>query len=408
MKPASAQPENWSAPGADGVCVRALDVGAKTTLRGRRLRRALNSDPSAITTWPAAWRDLLLQWLDGSARRRWDTLMSRAGSAGFGIAHDLLVGLLRAGLVEVDESREQGQWKTRHVSFVDPAALRAALGLPDANALRAQLTSEMSTPPQDGRLTPLWTEIGDYSPARGLERCALLRKLDAWIADNRFGTRRDFALFARGTTKAVSSAEWKWLETLPDFGAFSIERHTPALWLRAPLTLRFGGKILDLSAIPDMIGLSPETLKLLDGVDGNISCWRLVENRTSFERAAREHGDRDGVIWLPGFAPSWWKESVGRILHYKPAPARIACDPDPAGISIALEAGELWQTCGLAWWPWKMDAQELMQLGARLPLSGHDKVLLEILTARTLPPGLQELANWMNMHGEKGEQEGFL
>ena len=59
-----------------------------------------------------------------------------------------------------------------------------------------------------------------------------------------------------------------------DFAAFGCERHTPALWLRAPLTLRFGEKNIDLCAIPDLIGLSPETLKLLDGVDGDIGCWR--------------------------------------------------------------------------------------------------------------------------------------
>jgi len=408
MKPPSAQPESWSAPGADGVCVRALDVGAKTTLRGRRLRRALNSDPSAITTWPAAWRDLLLQWLDGSAKRRWDTLIERAGNAGFGLAHELLDALLRAGLVESDESREHGQWKIQQVTFIQRAALRAALGLPDAEALRAQLTSEIATPPQDARLIPLWAELADYPPARGLERCALLRKIDTWIGDNRFGTRRDFALFARGTTKAVGSAEWQWLETLADFGAFGIERHTPALWLRAPLMMRFGGQSVDLSVIPDMIGISPATLTLLDSVDGDIGCWRLVENRTSFERAAREHGGVDGVIWLPGFAPSWWKESVRRILQCKPVPAQIACDPDPAGINIALDAGGVWQSCGLAWSPWKMDVRDLKQLDTRLPLSSHDRVILDQLTVRALPSVLRDLAIWMKVHGEKGEQEGYL
>lgn len=404
----SASLDVWSDPDRDGVCVRVLDVGAQTTLRGRRLRRALHADTRLIAGWPAAWRDLLLQWLDGASKRRWNTLIDLAGNAGFGLAHELIDALLRAGLVEIDESRERGQWKIQQVTFVERTALRTALGLPDANALRVELADEIASAPEDARLIPLWAKLADYPPARGLERCALLRRLDEWIADNRFGTRRDFALFARGTTKAVSSAEWQWLETLPDFGALGIERHTPALWLRAPLTMYFGRKKVDLSAVPDMIGLSPETLKLLDGVDGSISCWRLVENRTSFERAAREHGDRDGVIWLPGFAPSWWKAAVAQILHFKPAPAQIACDPDPAGISIALEAGGLWQTCGLAWRPWKMDAQELMQLGARLPLSGYDKVLLETLTARALPPGLQELATWMRMHGEKGEQEGYL
>ena len=395
-------------PGADGICVRALDVGAKTTLRGRRLRRAMIADTRVIAAWPAEWRDLLLQWLDGAAKRRWNTLVSHAGNAGFSIAHELLDALLRAGLVETDEARERGQWKTQQVTFIEHAALRTALGLPDAEALRAQIADEITRPPQDARLMPLWAELADYPPARGLERCALLRKIDAWIAGNHFGTRRDFALFARGTTKAVSGSEWKWLETLPEFSTFGIERHTPALWLRAPLIMRFGEKKIDLSAIPDLIGISPETLKRLDGVDGDIGCWRVIENRTSFERTAREHGDIDGVIWLPGFAPGWWKESMRRVLQCKPAPAEIACDPDPAGINIALDAGAVWQSCGLAWSPWKMDVRELMLLDARSSLSSHDKVLLEQLTTRVLPTALREIANWMQAHGEKGEQEGYL
>jgi hypothetical protein len=401
-------PDNWTAPDADGICTRTLDVGAKTTLRGRRLRRALNADGRVVATWPAAWRDLLLLWLDGAARRRWNTLLERAGNAGFGIAHELLASLLRAGLIEIDEARERGQWKAQQVTFIERATLRAALGLPDTGALRAQLTHEIANPPQDARLLPLWAELAEYPPARGLERCAMLRKLDAWIAGHRFGTRRDFALFARGTTKAVSSAEWQWLEALVDFAAFGIERHTPALWLRAPLTLHCGEQHLDLRAVPDVIGISPATLAVLDGVSGNIDCWRLIENRTSFERAAREHGGTDGVIWLPGYAPSWWKESVRRILLCKSAPALIACDPDPAGIEIALAAGDLWQDCGLDWSPWKMAAQDLMQLDARLPLSSHDKVLLDQLRIRALPGTLRELANWMTAHGEKGEQEGYL
>ena len=387
---------------------RLLDVGAKSTLRGRRQRRAVQTDTRVVATWPAAWRDLLLQWLDGAAKRRWNTLLERAGNAGFGAAHELLDALLRAGLVETDEVRERGQWKTQQVTFIERAALRAALGLPDAEALRAQIADEISALPQDARLLPLWAELAEFPPARGLERCALLRKIDAWIANNHFGTRRDFALFARGATKAVSGAEWKWLETLPDFGALGIERHTPALWLRAPLTMRFDDRKIELSAVPDLIGISPETLKRLDGVDGNIGCWRIIENRTSFERVAREHGDTDGVIWLPGFAPGWWKKSVGQILQFNPAPAEIACDPDPAGINIALDAGTVWQSRDLAWSPWKMDVRELMKLDARSPLSSHDKVLLEQLTTRVLPAALRELANWMLAHGEKGEQEGYL
>ncbi len=408
MKPPPAPLKDWSAPDADGVCICALDVGAKTTLRGRRLRRAFNADTGTIARWPAPWRNLLLLWVNGAARRRWDTLLSLAGNVGFALAHDLATALLRAGLIETDESRERGQWKTRQVTFIDPASLRAALGVPDAAGLRAQLAGEIATPPLDARLAPLWAGLEDFPPARGLDRCALLRKLDAWLADKRFGTRRDFALFARGTTKAVSGAEWAWLETLADFASMGIERHTPALWLRAPLVLRFGDQPLDLSAVPDMIGLSPATLNRLDSADGTIGCWRLIENRTSFERVAREHGAVDGVIWLPGFAPGWWKAAVAHLLRCKPAAAQIACDPDPAGIHIAIEAADVWATAGLAWTPWKMGVKELTQLEARLPLSSHDKVLMAQLLVRDLPVPLRELAHWMQAHGEKGEQEGFL
>ena len=172
--------------------------------------------------------------------------------------------------------------------------------------------------------------------------------------------------------------------------------------------MRFGGARLDLSAVPDIIGLSPATLNLLDAAHGDIGCWRLVENRTSFERVAREHGNVDGVIWLPGFAPTWWKQSVAQLLRYKPAPAHIACDPDPAGICIALEAAGVWEANNLAWSTWKMSLGDLMQLDTRLPLSSHDKVLLEQLLARDLPAELRELAHGMQAHNAKGEQEGYL
>lgn len=391
-----------------------LDVGAKSTLRGRRQRRAPGAtgtaaaDTRGIAAWPAPWRDLLIAWIDGAQKRRWETLLALAGNAGFNLAHELLDALLRAGLIETDEARERGQWKIRQVSFLDPPALRAALGLPDVAALRAELEAQLATPPADPRLAPLWAELAEHPPARGLERAALLRKLDNWLAENRYGTRRDFALYARGGTKSVSSAEWQWLAALPTFTEFGIETHTPALWLRAPLTLHVHCNRIDLSAVPDLIGLSPATLKQLHGIEGDIGCWRLVENRTSFERVAREHGAADGVIWLPGFAPGWWKDCVARLLDFKPAPAHIACDPDPAGINIALDAATLWQARGLDWTTWNMAVSDLKRLNARAPLSDHDKVVLQQLFTRSLPAPLQELAQWMLAHGQKGEQEGFL
>src|SRR5215203_5992186 len=119
MKPLSPGSEHWPTPDADGISVRSLDVGAKTTLRGRRVRRAMTVDIRAMAAWPAEWRDLLVQWVNGASKRRWNTLLVRAGNAGFSVAHELIEALLRAGLVQTDESRERGQWIIQQVTFVE-------------------------------------------------------------------------------------------------------------------------------------------------------------------------------------------------------------------------------------------------------------------------------------------------
>ncbi|MGH8468504.1 MAG: hypothetical protein ACREX3_01370 [Gammaproteobacteria bacterium] len=81
--------------------------------------------------------------------------------------------------------------------------------------------------------------------------------MDRWIDEQRFGTRRDFALYARGGTKSLSEAEWDWLDAQLDLAGLGVQRHTPALWLRAPFTLCRGEQCLDLRAVPDCIALTP-------------------------------------------------------------------------------------------------------------------------------------------------------
>lgn len=96
------------------------------------------------------------------------------------------------------------------------------------------------------------------------------------------------------------------------------------------------------------------------------------------------------------------------LLRLSPAPALIACDPDPAGIEIALQAGELWNASGLTWHPWMMDSETLENLEQRQPLSEHDRERLAALGERELPETLRDLLEWMLVHNEKGEQEGAL
>ncbi|MDQ3566278.1 MAG: hypothetical protein M3436_20105, partial [Pseudomonadota bacterium] len=236
----------------------------------------------------------------------------------------------------------------------------------------------------------------------------LLRALDRWIDEQRFGTRRDFALYARGGTKSLSEAEWDWLDAQFVLAGLGVQRHTPALWLRAPFTLCRGEQRLDLRAVPDCIALTPATIERCIAIEGAIRHWRVVENRTSFERVARLSGVEDAVLWVPGFAPSWWLESVEHLITLLPAAARIACDPDPAGIEIALQVGRLWEEARLAWDPWCMDVQTLAALPSTRPLESSDRERLQRLRQRFLPADLGDLAEWMLAYNRKGEQEGVL
>jgi hypothetical protein len=403
-------PEPWSAPDEKGIRTRVLDVGAASTLRGRRLRRAQPERRADIGIVPADWRDLLIRWVKtGEERRKRDTLLRLAGNERVHIAERLLQALLAGGWIEIEERREAAaRWIVTWVTFLDLRELRRRLGVDDGEAARQAWLTESSIALADPRLAAIRASLDQFAPQRALSRLNILRALERWSADKRFGTRRDFALLAAGHTKALSDNDWNWLGQYLDLAQWGIERHAPVLWLRAPLMLLRDNQRLDLQLVDDCIALTARTLGKLTKIEGSITSWRLIENRTSFERAAREHGARDGVLWLPGFAPSWWKETVSHLLKLSPAPAHIACDPDPAGIEIALQAGELWEQCGIGWHPWMMNSDVLAGLAQRRPLSDHDREHLASLTERSLPPEFRNLATWMIEHGEKGEQEGAL
>lgn len=397
----------WSAPDARGI--RTCARKGRSLLDARRLSRSdgpPRSEP--VATWPADWRRLLAAWLASPApKRQWDTLLKQAGNARYVAARDLLTVLLETGWIELHERRERNQWHPIALEWRDADGLREALGLPRRDHLAASRAALLDAPPADERLIALHAGLSALPAAQALRRGELLAALERWLEDAREGTRRDFALFARGDTKAIAETEWRWLEGALDLERLGIARHQPALWLRAPLRLRRGSAGLDLRAVPDLIGLSPATVAGIEAADGEIGAWRVVENRTSVERVACRCGDRDGVLWVPGFAPEWWLRAFERLLRLAPAPVRVACDPDPAGIEIALGVGASCEALGIAWTPWRMDAAALAALPRRKPLTDHDRDRLRLLLARPLPPTLAELAHAMLELGQKGEQEGL-
>jgi len=59
----SASDSVWSAPDSDGVITCNLDVGAVSTLRGRRKRKGVNCRTTDVALWPSSWRDILKDWV---------------------------------------------------------------------------------------------------------------------------------------------------------------------------------------------------------------------------------------------------------------------------------------------------------------------------------------------------------
>lgn len=392
---------------ANGIVTTWLALGAKSTLKGRRTRRRPGA-PLPPDTLPANWRALLTRWLRRGERIKWDTLRQDVGSSQIESAHKLREWLLRAGWISVEETREHGLWQPRWLTWTNSSALRQMLGLPDATRHAAEWQTLRNSRFSDMRIQAAAGTLDALPPARALRRHALLLALDTWQAEQRFGTRRDFALFARADTKAITATEWAWLDQQLGLSDYGVDRHSPMLCIRAPLVLATPHGQLNLAACPDFIGLSLNSVAAACGIDGTITAWRMVENRTSFERVASEYGQRDAVVWLPGFAPGWWKQSVRHLLRLMPAPALIACDPDPAGVEIALDAARVWQDAGVPWQAWHMDAASLAALPRRRPLTERDRQHLAALRRLDLPDTLKALAEWMATHGEKGEQEGLL
>ncbi|WEN42033.1 hypothetical protein CKCBHOJB_01618 [Thauera sp. GDN1] len=409
----------WSAPDARGISTAVLGKANASSLRGRRLLRALRVQPADTEVWPTVWRRLAAQWLKSApgadTRLQWDSLLRKAGAEGANTALALYEDLLAHGQIEAEEVRDRGGWMLKRLRFTDPAALRRHLGLPEPDAdLRAWQLRRDTLDYADADLAAAARDLDSCAPKTALARADLLDALARWrdagpdAAAPRAGTRRDFSLFARGDTKAITDADWTWLEERFDLAADGIVAHAPIMLLRATFTARTHNGSLDLGALPAFIGLPPAAVSAMVKIEPAPRCWRLVENRTVFDRLATKLPADEALVWLPGYPPGWWSKAMCHLLRLGPAPAFIACDPDPDGIAIAMLAGSAWQALGLPWAPDRMDADALERLPARRDLSMRDLALLDRLERETLPPALIALAAAMRSSGQKGEQEGLF
>jgi hypothetical protein len=372
----------------------------------RRFAREITGAPLAL---PGAQIELLLRWIKpNQGRRKWATLLADAGSQHLETALKLADWLLRHGWSVQYEKRAGSRWNITWLEFPRLNTLRELFQLPNPERLINDWATASVHRFADADIAVAHAALINLPLTRRLQRFSLLNSLALWRSAKRQGTRRDFALLARGDSKGISAAEWNWLAAAVDLEKSGIFEHTPHLLVAGPIRLYTTAGIIDLNASADWSPLTPETIASAQRYDGQPRVWRLIENLTSFERSARQRTPDIGVVWLPGFPPAWWIESMRHLLTGAPAPAEIACDPDPAGIAIAQQAARLWENLGLPWRPWAMGRNDLITAPRRKPLTEHDRQHLSSLLTGKLSPELQQLAATMLELGEKAEQEGYL
>lgn len=386
-----------------------------TAIAKHRRSRQANATFFGVPDLRLAHRNVLTRWLaSNSTERNWQPLLRLAGADNLDLSEELLAILVESGVVTVKEEFKNGRWWPTRVVWRDLPGTQRAMNLQPASerlADRQLLLGQIQTLAERHE----WASSALQSclqPSLSTEKLRareqLLQALSTWHAEQRFGMRQDFALWSRGHTKAITNSEWEWLENNVALENFAIARFEPVLWIGGGLTLQTRQGSIDIDSL-GFLGMPAKSLIIETNQITRLPLrYWLIENRASFERCVLRANATTCVIWLPGRPPNSWLEAVDWLLKQAPAPAEISCDPDPAGIEIALTAGKLWADHGLKWEATHM-ASNCWKDGPTLPLNEYDYRLLGDLKVRTdIPSELIELQTFILLEGRKAEQEGWL
>ncbi len=379
---------------------------------GRRRVRADIEAPHALADWPRDRRQLLREWLKQTRAEhpKWIALLDQAGPEQQTLAVETLLGLLLRGWIDIEEVSSRasaGVWQPRSISWLDLPALREQVGLLDPIAEKAKRENLRWLSVNDERLLNIQLALAG-SPARSVPaRRQLCDALARWLAQGREGSRELFARFAR-SSGSIHAAEWQWLTEHVDLMACGISARAPLFLLGGHCTLIAKGYVVvDLAALPQYLGLTPQSIVACDQLAG-VQQLRVIENPGAFVRACEQAQPGELILCQPGYITPGWLGSLRHLVQLAGCPVSICCDCDPWGIALALQtgaavsqAGAQWQTCG-------MDTATLISCPLRADLTDADRRRLEQLLTSSLPPELAALAQEMDRLGQKAEQEQYL
>lgn len=396
----------WSESDERGIRTQVLYLRPKRRISGERFRLASQTANIDQVVLDESLRSLLKDILERFRNDwRWDRVLAAAGHQRVEIAHALLSTLLEAGYVKLMERRDARGWQPVRIIPVAARELRALAGIKERDDLLVELAEARKYKGRTALTHKLQTQLDRGRLGIRLRRARLIPHLDRWLENGKSGTRRDFALFATGHTKGVEDADWRWLETNGVLEPAGIVEHVPLLLAGGAFAISdMHQHVLDISVARGPVGLP--TSAIIHSIKVTTpSAWIVLENRTVFDKACALQPNV-GLLWVPGYAPTWWLGAVGALLDRAPSHAVIACDPDPAGVEIAVRVLGLWADRGLTWRVAGMDASALDALPSRTPLSPWDKETLVRLGK--LPLQLDALRHALLTSNSKGEQEGYF
>lgn len=408
--------------------------------RDARDRRADVEVPGALPLLGATQMQALRRWVSKErAVCRRLTLLKEAEPATIEEVEGLRERLLAEGWIECREQLTGGTWQWESLRWRDLPRLQELLGVenPQARERRrdealAQAAAWLAQGPavEPDVLDALLAAQAALQADKTLPLASLLTRLDLlkaladWQSSGMEGSQRDFALHARGETKALSAAEWRWLGQAFDLERLRISPFAPMLAWSGPISLHWDEQRMDLGAL-HFAQLPLSDVLRLTHIGGAVQGWWLIENRASFERQARlarEAYSRAGrepadeannprrlIVWLPGRPSQAWLVAWSHALRLLPGPVAVSADADPAGVDIACTVGACCEQAGLPWLPEQMGVAQLEAAAQHWPLNDHDVALLQRLLARpALPEPLRALCLAMQREGRKAEQEGWL
>ena len=334
---------------------------------------------------------------------------------GVNCAENLVETLLNSGLINVKKRRIASQLQNEELFWTDYERLCHELNITTKtvkkNAYQRRWEAAQELTWFNAEMAVVYADLEHENAETADKKLTLLTKLNSWCHQHKKGSQRVFSLFVGEQTKhQITDTNWKWLDTHFDLRACNIFAHSPVIRIAGNLTLKLVNGEINVAGINNFVGIAPETISRAQAILSGATHYRLVENLTSFEHLIETIDLSDTIlIWLPGYAPSWWKSAVNRLLDKIPLPALISCDADPHGVEIAYKVGQLWQARQLTWQPCEMTAAVCLSSPHHMPMEQGDlKVANRLLLKKDLPEELRQLLCWCVENGKKAEQENWI